>query len=80
MMKGGDLFIFAILFNMLKEWILLFLYMNSADSSTKPVTKESTIDGNVHRIARVQVRPKSTRNVERKLVSKGAINRKDKSK
>ena len=80
MMKGGDLFIFAILFNMLKAWILLLLYMKRADYSTKPVTKDSTIDGNVHRMAKVQVRPRSTKNVERKLVSKGAISRKDKSK
>ena len=79
-MKGGEPFILAILFKILKAALLPNLYTNNADYSTKPVTNDNIIDGTVHRIVKVHVLPKYTKKLERKLVNRGAINRNDSSK
>ena len=79
-MKGGEPFIFAILFNILNDLILLYLYTCSADYYTNPVTKDKIIEGAVHKIVNVHALPKSTKKFAKKLASKGAISRKDRSR
>ena len=79
-MKGGEPFILAILFRMLNDLILLNLYTCSADYSTNPVTKDKIIEGTVHKIVNVHALPKSTKKFARKLASRGAISRNDRSR
>ena len=78
MIIGGALLILLILLIMLNAYNLLSLYVKIADYSSSSVNCDKTIDGTVTKIVRVMVLPIWTSKLARKLVRRGATNRKDK--